>query len=73
MVANSKGTAKVWPALIVVMWLLGGSVMLIAQGEPGACDIQPVALAHLTLAMTPLALCFLRDSQVRYMRIKLLL
>lgn len=72
-----KGQPKFGPALIVVMWLLGGSVILIAQGEPGACEaspiLQPVALAHLTLAMTPLALCFLRDSQVRYMRIKLLL
>lgn len=63
----------VGPASIVALFLVGGSALLIAQGEPGGCDapgyLQPVALAHLTLGMTPIALSFLRDRKVRYMRI----
>lgn len=68
---TKKGQPRFGPAAIVGLWLVGGSVILIAQGEPGACDapaiFQPVALAHLTLAMTPIAIAFLRDGQVRYM------
>jgi hypothetical protein len=60
------------PASIVALFIVGGSALLIAQGEPGGCDaagyLQPVALAHLTLGMTPIALSFLRDRKVRYMR-----
>ena len=61
---------KFGPALIVALWLVAGGAILIAQGEPGACKarpiFQPVALAHLTFGMTPIALSFLRDQKVSY-------
>ena len=64
------------PAFVVTLWLAGGSALLIAQGERGACNgprnLQPVALAHLTFAATPIALALMRDQQVPYMRLPLL-